>query len=111
METKGDLRECYACFHTLDNPRRDWKRAVFTVVSRSDNNDVAKKLDASRMGRTVFDGRWRYTKWPDDTAELYDHDNDPFEYANLIKDGKQHSRLVVMKKMLAEGWQAALPGK
>ncbi|MBI3851411.1 MAG: sulfatase [Verrucomicrobia bacterium] len=95
----------------LDNPRRDWKRAVFTVVSRSNNNDVAKKLDVSRMGRTLFDGRWRYTEWPDGTAELYDHDSDPFEYANLVKDEKQAAQLAEIKKLLQDGWRAALPGK
>ncbi|MEK7707804.1 MAG: sulfatase [Verrucomicrobiota bacterium] len=95
----------------LDNPRRDWKRAVFTAVSRSSNIKATLKLDETRMGRTVFDGRWRYTEWPDGSAELYDHDHDPFEYANLAKEVAHHSELEAMKKLLREGWQMAVPGK
>jgi arylsulfatase A-like enzyme len=30
--------------------------------------------------------RWRYTRYPDDTEELYDHDVDPNEYDNLAGD-------------------------
>jgi arylsulfatase A-like enzyme len=63
------------------------------------------------MGQTVFNGRWRYTEWPDGTAELYDHDNDAFEYVNLAKDGKHHAQLADMKKLLRDGWRAALPTK
>jgi len=110
LKIPGDL-EGTSFAPLLDNPSREWKRAVFTVVSRGGNINATKKLDVSRMDRTVFDGRWRYTEWPDGSAELYDHENDPFEYANLARDEKHHAQLAEMKKLLHDGWQAALPGK
>lgn len=30
--------------------------------------------------------RWRYTRYPDGSEELYDHDNDPMEWNNLAAD-------------------------
>jgi iduronate 2-sulfatase len=35
-------------------------------------------------GRTVRTQRWRLTERHDDSAELYDHSNDPAKYHNLI---------------------------
>lgn len=95
----------------LDQPDRKWKRAVFTVVSRGRAIKGTEKLDPTRMGRTVFDGRWRYTEWPDGTAELYDHEKDPFEYANLANDAAQLSQLNSMKALLRRGWPAAAGGE
>jgi hypothetical protein len=63
--------------------------------------------DAAWLGRTVFDSRWRYTVWPDGTAELYDHHNDPFEYENVAAEPKQSDQLERMKKLLDDGWKAA----
>ncbi len=37
---------------------------------------------AGRFGRSVTDGRWRFTRWSDGTAELYDHAVDPEETRN-----------------------------
>jgi uncharacterized sulfatase len=95
----------------LDNPKRAWKQAVFTVVSRDGVSfQPSKGYDPSYIGRTVFDGRRRYTAWPDGTAELYDHEKDPYEYANLAAEPKHQAEVARMKKLLADGWKAALPG-
>ena len=42
------------------------------------------------MGRSVRTERWRYTEWDRGRkgVELYDHDTDPGEYANLAADPK-----------------------
>ncbi len=93
----------------LGNPQHEWKNAVFTVVSRGRSTKATRQLDATKMGRTVFDGRWRYTEWHDGSAELYDHDADPYEYANLVKDPQHSGRLAGMKKLLTSGWKGALP--
>ncbi len=63
----------------LEDPRADWKQAAYTQVRRGDV-----------MGRSVRTARWRYTEWDDGRqgAELYDHDADPHEYANLAGDSK-----------------------
>jgi uncharacterized sulfatase len=44
-------------------------------------SSVARR--AGRLGRSARTPRWRYTEWPDGSRELYDHDADPGEVANL----------------------------
>lgn len=44
-------------------------------------------------GRTVRTQRWRLTERNDGTNELYDHDNDPREYFNVIAN-PEHAALV-----------------
>jgi iduronate 2-sulfatase len=93
----------------LAEPNRAWKKAAFTVVSRGENIDATKKLDATKMGRTVVTDRWRYTQWHDGSSELYDHANDPQEWSNLAADSQHLSQRDEMQKLLAAGWKAALP--
>lgn len=93
----------------LTDPDRPWKRAVFTVVSRPRRGESARFGDLTTMGRTVFDGRWRYTEWPDGGTELYDHHSDPFEYDNLTGDPAHRKQLAAMKALLHSGWKAGLP--
>jgi uncharacterized sulfatase len=93
----------------LTDPQRPWKSAVFTVVSRGKNIAATKQLDPHYMGRTVLTEQWRYTEWPDGTAELYDHAKDSQEYANLADDPAQTGRLAELKATLAKGWKGALP--
>ncbi|HEX2477533.1 MAG TPA: sulfatase [Lacipirellulaceae bacterium] len=96
----------------LENPTQPWKRAVFTVVSRPREKlqpGDPKFGDINSLGRTVFDGRWRYTAWPDGGEELYDHRHDPMEYENLAPESNQRDQLVIMKQRMADGWRAARP--
>ena len=37
--------------------------------------------------------RWRYTRYPDDSEELYDHHSDPDEYLNLAATGERQDVL------------------
>lgn len=60
------------------------------------------------MGRTVFDGRWSYTEWPDGGIELYDHHSDPLEYDNLIGDLEHLERYAALKTLQQTGWQTGL---
>ena len=92
----------------LDQPGRAWKRAVFTVVSR-DGVAFQPSLPytPANLGRTVFDGRLRYTKWPDGSRELYDHQNDPFEYDNLAADPRQKELVARMQAVMDAGWKAS----
>ncbi|MSU50959.1 MAG: iduronate-2-sulfatase [Opitutus sp.] len=96
----------------LENPSRAWKRAVFTVISRDGVSfQPSKGYSPSYMGRTVFDGRRRYTVWPDGSTELYDHASDPYEYANLAGETKHRAEIAGMKKLLSDGWKAAVPAQ
>ena len=51
--------------------------------------------------------RWRYTEWNDGKLgdELYDHDNDPHELTNLVKDAKYAPVVEELKKLLREPLQ------
>lgn len=103
----------------LDNPERAWKKAAFTVVARpgggisrgSTNVMANQKLDPKWLGRTVRTETWRYTLWPDGAAELYDHQNDPYEYVNLAQSSAHAKTVAELQRLLRAGWKAALPGK
>jgi len=95
----------------LNDPQQPWKQAAFTVVSRGTNIDATKSLDSTKMGRTVVTDRWRYTQWHDGSSELYDHDADPFEYANLAKDSTKSAAREELQRLIHSGWHAALPAK
>jgi iduronate 2-sulfatase len=43
-------------------------------------------ISQKSTGRTVCDGRFRYTEWSDGAKELYDHASDPGEWYNLAGD-------------------------
>jgi uncharacterized sulfatase len=90
----------------LDDPKRAWKSAAFISVGR--------KYEAGKhtqLGRAVRTERYRYNDWGEDGAELYDHDTDPKEYANLAKDPKHAATVAEMKKLLNGGWKDAVPPK
>jgi iduronate 2-sulfatase len=76
---KADGLEGKSLRPLLVNPGQPWRNAAFTQVRRGDV-----------MGRSVRTERWRYTEWDRGRqgVELYDHDVDPHEYANLAADPK-----------------------
>ncbi len=47
----------------------------------------------SRMGESITTDRYRYNNWADGEEELYDHDNDPEEYTNLVTS-KEHEKIL-----------------
>lgn len=63
----------------LNDPQRAWDRPAYTQVQRN-----------GFPGRSVRTQRWRYTEWDHGRRgrELYDHDNDPREFKNLVDDPK-----------------------
>lgn len=53
----------------LEDPEAAWDRPVVTTHGRNNH--------------AVRSERWRYIRYSDGTAELYDHDTDPLEWTNL----------------------------
>ncbi|MBI3878645.1 MAG: sulfatase [Verrucomicrobia bacterium] len=113
LKPPGDL-EGVSFKPLLADRQRAWKSATFAVVGRP-NTGLAKKggngekLDVNYLGRTVRTDRWRYTEWPDGTAQLYDLDADPREFANLADDAKHATTRAELKTMLRAGWRGAVP--
>lgn len=83
----------------LENPKRRWNRPAYTQVRRSDK-------DGPFMGRSVRTARWRYTEWDEGRkgVELYDHEKDPREFANLANDPKYAKVMAEMKQVLPRGF-------
>jgi iduronate 2-sulfatase len=77
----------------LEDPERSVKASAHTM----------RKVGATRkgqLGRSVRSERWRYTEWPDETVELYDHDRDPDELDNRAGDPAAARALAEMRAML-----------
>ncbi len=106
---KPDGLEGLSFVPLLDQPQRPWKQAAFTVVSHSGKVQGATNLDPTKLGRTIRTERWRYTEWFNGAVEMYDHDNDPYELANLGSSPSHAADRAELKRRLAGGWQAALP--
>jgi iduronate 2-sulfatase len=82
----------------LNNPRGSWEKAAFTQVTRGGQQ---KRV----MGRSVRTERWRYSEWDEGRqgAELYDHDRDPRETRNLVKDPQYARTVAEMRQLLRAG--------
>lgn len=74
----------------LENPSRPGKDAAFTLVVRGPD----------RFGQTVRTGRWRYTRWSDGAAELYDEQEDREEVRNLAGSPAQAVRIRELQRLL-----------
>ena len=113
LKPPGDL-EGMSFKPLLADPQRAWKSATFAVVGRphgglEKKGGNSEKLDVNYLGRTARTDRWRYTEWPDGTAQLYDEASDPHEYANLADDPQRAATRAELKTVLKAGWKGALP--
>jgi len=70
----------------LDNPQADWDHVAVTTLMQ--NNHAVRTQ------------RWRYIRYADGSEELYDHENDPNEWANLANDPKLTEVLARLKTHL-----------
>jgi len=58
----------------LEDPTREWNHPTLTTFGRGNHS--------------VRSTRWRYIHFLDGSEELYDHENDPHEWMNLVDDPK-----------------------
>jgi len=76
----------------LETPARQGKKAAFTLVTRGQG----------QYGQTVRTDRWRYTRWSDGTAELYDETQDREETRNLAADPRHAATILGLQGLLDE---------
>lgn len=92
----------------FDDPKRLWKRAVYSQHPRSIPGV------GPGMGYSMRTSRYRYTEWsglnsPYSTAELYDYKDSPYELRNIANRPEHVSLVNGLAHMLREGWQNSLP--
>ncbi len=94
----------------LEAPARPWKQGAFSMVGRGKERTEAAK-DIQFLGRSVRTEGWRYTEWDGGKqgVELYDETATPSETVNLAGKPEHRAVQAQLRKLLADGWRAALP--
>jgi arylsulfatase A-like enzyme len=61
-------------------------------------------------GYSVRTEQWRYTEWDNgkEGAELYDHEKDPGELNNVVKDPKHAKTIREMSRLLDKNWPSRM---
>jgi uncharacterized sulfatase len=80
----------------LDDPARWVKAAAFTYSERMGTLAVSVRTD-----------RYRFTRWPNGTAELYDHASDPHELDNQAEDPDQAETVATLQAVIDAGPEKA----
>jgi arylsulfatase A-like enzyme len=70
----------------LRNPDLEWERPAIMTMGPGNH--------------AVRTERWRYIHYSDNTEELYDHQNDPWEWTNLANDSQFDKVISELKKYL-----------
>jgi iduronate 2-sulfatase len=79
----------------LRNPEARGKTAAFTM----------RKVGAHRRGlvaQSVRTDRYRYTEWPEEGPEFYDHQEDPGEHRNLASNPSHVATIRELKAVLGK---------
>jgi iduronate 2-sulfatase len=76
----------------LADPARRVKTAAFTYSERMGTLAVSVRTD-----------RYRFTRWPNGTAELYDHASDPHELTNLADDPAEAETVARLQGVIDAG--------
>jgi len=123
----------------LDNPNREWKRAVFSQYARCDLDSTSgyyKRCSGTErnkfqvMGYSVRTSRWRYTEWfkfntttlkadfnRTIATELYDHAGDTggnfdeYDQVNVASDPANAKVVKEHAQIVRDGWQKQLPSE
>lgn len=96
----------------LRKPDLKWKRMIFTLWPH--HRDTFKR---TVTGFSVKTEKYNYVEWTRLAtnevlaAELYDHANDSLETVNVVDLPGYEEAVLEMRKLLAAGWQKALPAE
>ncbi|MBN1562520.1 MAG: sulfatase [Anaerolineae bacterium] len=72
----------------LQNPDADWDRPAIST--------------RDYMNHSIRTAQWRYTRYVDDSEELYDHVTDPLEWHNLAGDSQYDDVKAALARYLPE---------
>ncbi len=96
----------------LDDPMRPWKTAAFSQYPRPSGKSGSGPL----MGYAMRTERYRFVVWVGrddhskvDAVELYDHQIDPQENANIAKLPANAALVERLMTQWRKGWQGAKP--
>lgn len=98
----------------FERPDQPWKSAAFSYYRRSP--DWTYDTKTQPLGRSMMTDRYHYVEWtlPNGQrvgTELYDHQMDKLETANLAGRPEQRALVEQLSRQLAAGWSAARPRK
>ena len=68
------------------NPSMKWNRPVLSTYGKGNH--------------AVRSGKWRYIQYRDGSGELYDHQNDPNEWYNLLDKEESQEVINRLKKII-----------
>ncbi len=102
----------------IQGPEIPWKTAAFSESRRmtgssSSNNPLM--TTEGHDGQTIRTSRYRYTEWAPlgrdgaVLAELYDLEQDPMEFINVVNDPANAELVEELSVRLSVGWQGELP--
>ncbi len=81
----------------LEDPKAAWERPSITTYG--ENYFSAR------------DERYRYIRYPDGSEELYDHQTDPHEFANLANQAEMKAAKAKLAKWMPKTWAKSLGGR
>jgi arylsulfatase A-like enzyme len=107
----------------LADPNRPWKRAAFSQVKRQAGDFAGHETQWHRfwhhfihetkrdvVGRSIETERFHYIEWGgQQVSQLFDLQNDPHEYANLVGQAASAETKETLHRLLQDGWRAARP--
>ncbi len=93
----------------LMDPTVNWNGLAITQILRPADD----RLHQPVMGCTIRTARWRFTEWAEGKSglELYDHQNDPFEFENLASRSNRQIQAVIdrLRPLLRARASGAIP--
>ena len=92
----------------IDDPKRPWKKAVFSQYPRGNPKTGRLMGYSMRTDRHRF-VEWRAAKGDFHEYELYDHATDPAENVNIANRPESRALAAELKRMMDAGWKGAAP--